>query len=732
MPIQGIVSPLPPVLTLDADYATNRTIESDTGPDVICARASSGMYMNASGVWASAAVDVARFHHYYINGQIVSGGLLREPQRTNLLLHTASIDNAAWQHGGLTATSAAAAAPDGGAAWRLTDSIDGSATFHRIYQSINIVDEAWYSFSMFCKPEGLKTIAYNTNAGVTNTVYFNMEEETILDFVPAHKKIMKRLPNGWYYLAVIGQAESTGSMFCQWWTAAPIPAGGESVQYQGAGESLLVWSPQAEAGKSPSTPIVSGATAATRAQDIISITSNDFDAVYNESGGILVVGTRTSEHESDIEYARIDDLSDSNAITLGRNSSGQFFAKVRTNSTDQLSATVGHLYNDLEPVLAGVTFKANRAIGGIKGVLTSPSASVTVPVNPSRLLLGSTINGCISSIQMYQGQYRSFTSFQALLGEYSFVEPDTLDALGNAYTDVQEATVTAAYAKLKRIHVDASLYHKVSPGARIRLQTTVPDVKFLFEYDDPQAYTYQGVFSVLINGAESDQYIAPTGATGEFTVEVLGTGSRLVELICPMSGSYRFKGLQRFGSGTITGATARPTKTIACFGDSITHGFFAARVTKSWPFLLGELQNAEVINVGYGSEVVGADVGTEAGEIGAEITIYCIGYNNFTVQTPLATFKTAIQKFVDDFRAENPTGKLYLGGPFYTPNTNTLTPAMYRTQVAEVVTSEADANTILLDTLNAASNNSGAFPDNVHPSNSGSFEIATAFDTALG
>lgn len=730
MPIQGIVSPLPPVLTLNADYATNKTLVSSTGPDVVLSRATTGYYMNASGVWASAAIDAARFHHYYINGQIVSGGLLREQERTNLLLYTTAIDNAAWNAGGLTATSAAAAAPDGGAAWRLTDSIDGSATFHRIYQTINIVNEAWYSFSLFCKPETLKTIAYNVNAGVGNTVYFNMEEETILEptAVPAHKKIMRRMPNGWYYLAVIGQAESTGTMNVQWWTAAPIPAGGESVTYQGTGQSLLVWAPQAEAGRSPSTPIVSGSTAGTRSADTISVTSNDFDAIYNDSGAILVVGTRTSEHEKDIEYARIDDLSDANAITIGRNSAGAFYSKVRANSSDQLNATVSHSYNDFEPILSGVTFKANRAIGGIKGVLTTPSASVTVPVNPTRLLLGSTLNGCISSIQMYEGQYRSYTDFEALLGAYAFVEPDTLNTLStNCYTDVQSKSISASFAKLKRIHVDASLYHKAAPGARIRVQTTVADLKFLFEVDDPQPASYQGVFSVLVDGTEMDQYILPSGSSGQFTIEVLGTGNRLVEVVLPMGASVKFVGLQRFGSGNITAPAARPTKTIACFGDSITNGYFASRVTKSWPYLLGQLESAEVINVGYGSEVAGADVGTEAGNVGAEHTFYCIGYNNFSVQTALSTFKTAVQKFVDDFRAVNPTGKLYLGGPFYTPNTNTITPADYRTQVSDVVTSEADANTILLDTLNASSNNAAAFPDTIHPSNSASLEIATAF-----
>lgn len=734
MTIQSIVSPLPPVLTLDADYATNKSLVSTTGPDAICNRASPGYYMNASGVWVQALADVARFHHYYINGQIVSGGLLREPERTNLLTRTEDISHADWGAAGLTPTSVAALAPNGGAAWRLTDSIDGAPTFHRILQAINYVAGTTYCHSIFVKPETLKTISFNNTSVFQAQTYFNLEEETTQILYPDSRAILKRLPNGWYYVAVINEAVTTGTSYCQWWTAAPIPAGGVSTDYQGTGKSLLVWAPQSEVGKSPSTPIVSGVIATTRLADEISISANDFQAIYNNSACLLNIGARSSNLEKDYEYARIDDLTDQNSVTLGRAADGDFYSRVKANNAYQLNTEVTHLYNDLEPILAGVTFKANKAIGGIKGVLTSPSTAVTVPVNPSRLLIGGTnFNGCISSIKLYDSMYRSYTDFQNLLGSYLFVEPDTLGAISaNVYTDVQQKTVTAAFAKLSRIHVDASLYHKAGPGARIRIQTTIPDVKFLFEVDDPQPYSYQGVFSVLVNGVESDQYLLPANSTGQFTIEVLGTGSRLIEVIMPMGASVRFKGIQRYGSGTITAPVARPTKTIACFGDSITNGYFASRVTKSWPYLLGVLESAEIINVGYGSETSGVvGLGTEAGNIGAEHTIYCIGYNDFGAQVPLATYKANVQQFVDDFRAVQPTAKLYLGGPFYTPNTNTLTPAMYRTQIADIVTSEADANTILLDTLNAASNNATSWPDTIHPSNAGSLEIATSFSGVI-
>jgi len=724
MPIRGVISPLPPAISFSADFATNKTLTPTTGPTPIFERDLVAKYMNASGVFAEAAVNIPRFHHYYLQGNVVSGGLLMEPTRTNLFVRSTALPHASWNGNLITVTSAAGAAPDGGAASRLTESTDVGSEFHRIYQSASATIGLQYCASIFVKPETCKHILFVGTSPVAATVYFQTEDEIVNNQAGGNAYII-RYPNGWRRCVFVGTAASTGSFQAQWWMSNGTDF------YIGSGRSLLVWGPQLEQGDWPSTPIDTAAAAVTRPADSCTIDGNDFDTVYNASAMMAIVDSRMSAYTKGVDFIRFDDETTDNQVTVGRNSSGLFAASVKSSGGAQYDKTYAHLFTEGEPITSVVAAKANSMIAGVKGVLLTPVDTGSMPFQPRRMSIGPSLNGTIGRVIVYDEKHRSNLTIRDLTGSYELIAPDTLNVLGNVYTDAQSVTVTHSYAKLKRTHSDVGNYNMAAPGGRIRIVTTVPDVKFLFAFDDPQPLSYNGVFSVLVNGTEVDPITVAAGS-GQFAVEVLGTGSRTIEVILPHGGSYKFLGLQRYGSGTVTAATARPTKTLALFGDSITQGYFASRYTKTWAYQLGALQSAKVINVGYGSEVSGvAGLGTEAGDLDADATLYCIGYNDFDAQVGLSTYKANVQQFVDDFRVANPTGKLYLGGPFYTPDTDSLTPANYRTQIADIVTSEADANTILLDTLGAATNDVNSWPDDIHPSNFGSAEIAISFDAEL-
>jgi lysophospholipase L1-like esterase len=732
MTITGYISPLPPDISLEADWATTKVLAPAIGPSPIFGCPSSQAYMQASGVWADAPAGTAPMHHRFVNGEILSGGILYQPERTNILLHSDDISNAIWTKNSLTPSLAAGLAPNGGNAIRLTASVDGAPTFHRFYQTINVVEDEPYCVSMFVNPEAHNEVALYTTTDLVATVVFNFDDERYENVNGATKVWMYKLPDGWWFLGArivaTGVAGLTSQI--QWWMS------GGGGNYQGNGETVLIKWPQVELGETPTTPIVSAATAVTRAATEIYWDSTDFDDIYDVISGMVIVETQTDDLVKDVEYLRIDDDSTQNEFVLSRLPNGNFNARIKSSGDVEMDTSFAHSFNDNEPVTCGISYKEENIVASIKGQLLSPTTTGILPFEPSRLVLGSTnFNGTIGKIIVYKGQSRTFSEFRDLTGNYSFFYPDDVDDLNNSYTDVQAITVSHTEAKLQRTHGDpGSYYGRAAPGSRVRIQTTVPDVKFLFEFDDPQPLSYNGVFSVLVNGVEQDERPIPDGS-GTIYIEVVGTGSRLVEVVMPIGSSWKFKGIQRFGSGTITSPAARPSKTLICYGDSITNGYFASKASKSWPYRLALLQSAELINIGYGSETSAAAVahslGTEAGLLAAEITIYCIGYNDFAAQVPLATYKANVQQFVDDFRAEHPTGKLYLGGPFYTANTNTLTPAMYRTQIADIVTAEADANTILLDTLNAATNAATHWPDGVHGNNLGNEEISVSFNVEI-
>jgi hypothetical protein len=78
-----------PDQTFARDFATNKTLNHGTGPNISFVRASAANYFNSSGVLTSAAVNEPRFDHDPVT--LESKGLLVEVARTNLLLNSASL-----------------------------------------------------------------------------------------------------------------------------------------------------------------------------------------------------------------------------------------------------------------------------------------------------------------------------------------------------------------------------------------------------------------------------------------------------------------------------------------------------------------------------------------------------------------------------------------------------------------------------------------------------------------
>ncbi|NBB37635.1 phage head spike fiber domain-containing protein [Sphingobium yanoikuyae] len=76
-------------------------------------RASTGNYVNSSGVITSAAADAPRLTYRWNGNAWVSAGLLVEPASTNLFNYSEDFTNAFWTKGGVTVTANAGPALDG-------------------------------------------------------------------------------------------------------------------------------------------------------------------------------------------------------------------------------------------------------------------------------------------------------------------------------------------------------------------------------------------------------------------------------------------------------------------------------------------------------------------------------------------------------------------------------------------------------------------------------------------
>lgn len=272
-----------------------------------------------------------------------------------------------------------------------------------------------------------------------------------------------------------------------------------------------------------------------------------------------------------------------------------------------------------------------------------------------------------------------------------------------------------------------------SPGTRVGFNTNSLSVKINVFYNflvtPSAARNYVGV--VLADGVEVATFTNPSTNTASATVETLVTfgsvATRKIEIIWPYGDGMELVNVKVVSGSTVTIASARPTNKLLLLGDSITHGFYASKVTASWAYLLCGLKSVQMISEGYGSlRTVGSYGTSSATGSGAYAVTVALGYNDFGAQTALATFQTAYQLILTNIRAALPSAKIYVITPIYSTSTNTIPLSDYRTYIGNAVTAVGDGNTVLIDGLTLMTNNSNRLLDGIHPNDTGSAEIAAA------
>ncbi len=286
---------------------------------------------------------------------------------------------------------------------------------------------------------------------------------------------------------------------------------------------------------------------------------------------------------------------------------------------------------------------------------------------------------------------------------------------------------------------NGNAYQNCSPGSRVGLYTNARVVRFrlywngLVTRDDVQNF----IGGVLSDGTLNSTFTNPFGATGTgeswVTVDFgsNSTTARKVELIWPYGDGMDLLEVQVSRGAAVVIAPARPTTKLVVAGDSITHGFNATNIFTSWAWQLAVAKGYQLINIANGSERVVAANANVLSETAAQHVIYAIGYNDFASQLATATFQSTLQSWLINARAELPSARLYVASMLYTSNTNTITPAHYRTATAAAVTVFADGNTEYVDGLTLMTNSGTRLADGIHPNDTGAAELATAWASII-
>jgi lysophospholipase L1-like esterase len=235
------------------------------------------------------------------------------------------------------------------------------------------------------------------------------------------------------------------------------------------------------------------------------------------------------------------------------------------------------------------------------------------------------------------------------------------------------------------------------------------------------------VGAILVDGVEVQTFNWSNGwdVSGIVTIEFrLSAGSKTVTIVWPYWTGFELRKIEVNTGATFT-APSRPATKIAVCGDSITQGSAASKVTTTWPYLLAVAESKQLVNIANGGATAVASQGSALSGLGCNVVTYMIGYNNFVAQTPLVTFQTAVQGWIANARAALPSAAIHVISPIYSPNTNTITLAQYRSAVQAAELATGDANTFYINGLSIMTNNTNRLSDGVHPNDTGSAEIAT-------
>jgi hypothetical protein len=382
--LNGAGSLNPDGLSLDLQFATDKTLTARKGPTPVFTRASTATFVGSNGLIQSAAINAARFDHD--PGGVACKGLLIEESRTNLIVRSDDFANASWLQLQSTIASNAVTSPDGSTNADTFIEDSTIATHQVIQQAPTLTAGQPYTFSVFAKAAShtsfqivLSTVAFGSGV-FANFILTGAGSVGTSSGVTTK---IESFPSGWYRCSVSIASVTGGSNgFVQCLANNNNSSATRLPSYLGTtAQSVYLWGAQLEAGAFPTSYIPTIATGLARSADVCSITGDDFTSVYNESEHTLFAQASGMNHANFGSYLSFDNgtLSEQSAIG-GFPSPNTAVCFVVDNGATQASADLPITLNQNNKIAAGMKLNSfqiavNNVTGTQDGVGTMPTAN---------------------------------------------------------------------------------------------------------------------------------------------------------------------------------------------------------------------------------------------------------------------------------------------------------------------------------------------------------------------
>ena len=390
-------------LSLDLQFAADKTLTARKGPTPVFTRGSTGTFVGSNGLIQSAAVNAARFDH---DSAGVCRGLLIEESRTNQWSASEDFGSSFWSLiNTTTLNSNNTTAPDGlTTADRFT--VGSTTQEYGVFRNtFSFVSGTTYTISCYFKADQVTRVSIYavTQATLPIDAYFDLTGNGSVTANASGTASIQRLSNGWYRCVITGTALASAV------TSVRISAAttGNSRSYVGnSTDSFWAWGAQLEAGSFPTSYIPTTTGSVVRSADVCSITGANFTSFWNTNEGAIfasgdprfnagaatLVMANSGVNANQIVFDR-----STTTIKFGIANSGTYTASIQQNSTNGSFVKISGAY------------ATNNARSALNGVLGTPDTSVIVPTNLNRFNIGASgtgnaeyTNGCISEIKYFR------------------------------------------------------------------------------------------------------------------------------------------------------------------------------------------------------------------------------------------------------------------------------------------------------------------------------------------
>lgn len=330
---------------------------------------------------------------------------------------------------------------------------------------------------------------------------------------------------------------------------------------------------------------------------------------------------------------------------------------------------------------------------------------------------------------------------QVQSGEKKLIAPDDSKITYSDYVHLEfvpsPLDPSAKLARFDRLYdMPSKGYRWDNSGARIRFRTDVTSVKALLYFNDlhvsTSARNSNGLY--LIDGVGKPEWTFRTKAievkrepeTVAVTLSPAGAaGFHDYELILPYGDSVDFQGVEVNAGARFEAPTPRPAIRYLAYGDSITHGFTASAVDKSYAYLVAQKNGWQIVNLGQGGRISTPADGKVVASLKADVISVFIGVNDWQCGIPLERYRSNMMAFFDAIRAEQPSTPIYYltalwVTPSWNPQAQIADLESYRKVAREVVAARKDANLHLIEGLELIDHDVALFDATpVHPNDRG-------------